>query len=169
MQILAEVLQLATEMERLGCEAYLKAAERIHSPVIKSILFELANDEDEHEAMVGRYYHALCEHQGWPAPEGEDRHIDLPDRVRKMLDLAAENIRDDSSYADIYNTAAGLERESRDFYLAQAEATDDRRVAEFFKFLARVEDAHLMALTLLLESETVASLGSGSIMHAARE
>lgn len=153
MQKLAEAFRTAIEMERCGRKAYLEAADCIKEPVIKSIVLELANDEDEHERMINRYYHALQKNQGWPTPDGEDQITDLPERIKEMLRNAVTEICEKSLYADIYRLACGLERESRDFYLTQAEAADDRRLMEFFKFLARVEEAHLFALELLRDRD----------------
>jgi rubrerythrin len=150
MDKLAEALQTAMNMERRGREAYIEAADRIKQPVVASILVDLANDESEHELMISRYYAALQRHQGWPAPDREDRPMDLPERVKNALDMTVEDTGSVSAYIDVYEHAAVLERASRDFYIAQADDADDRRLVEFFGFLARVEQTHLSAMERLI-------------------
>lgn len=149
MERLAQALRTAIEMERRGCRDYLEAAERVRVPLIRSILIELAHDENEHEVMITRYYEALQKHQGWPAPEGEDHPMDLPERVKGMVDSIALQIGDATAYAAVYGQAMEMERLSRDFYHEQAEAADEPRLVEFFRFLERVEAAHLKSLELM--------------------
>jgi rubrerythrin len=148
---LVEALQAAIQMERRGRETYLDAADNIKEVVAKTVLLELANDEEEHELMITSYYHALQNHQGWPAPQAEDRPLDLPDRVREMLEKTAAELTHSDTYLEIYETALDLERQSRDFYLARSNVADDRRLIEFFRFLARVEETHAKALEILVD------------------
>ena len=150
MDKLVETLQAAIQMERQGRETYLDAADRVKEVVAKTVLLELANDEEEHELMITSYYHALQSHQGWPALKIEDRPLDLPDRVKAMLKETASELTHSDTYLDVYGTALNLELQARDFYLSQSNTADDRRLIEFFRFLARVEDTHAKALEILV-------------------
>lgn len=150
MEKLVEAFRTAIEIERRGQVMYLNAADRIREIVANTVLLELANDETEHELMINSYYHALQTHQGWPAITNEDRPLDLPDRVKEMLEKTTSELKLSDTYLEIYDTALDYEMESRDFYLSQSNVADDRRLIEFFKFLARVESTHAKALDMLV-------------------
>lgn len=152
MEKLITTLHNAIRMERQGRDIYLDAMDRVKSPVAQAVLLELASDEEEHERLITSYYEALQRHQGWPDPQGEDRELDLPDRATEMLEKTAEGFSESSTCAEIYEAALELETQSRDFYLSQSEIADDRRLVEFFRFLARVEAAHAKALRVLLDA-----------------
>jgi len=147
---LVEALQAAIQMERRGRDTYLDAADNIKDVVAKTVLLELANDEEEHELMITSYYHALQSHQGWPALKIEDRPLDLPDRVKEMLKKTAAELTHSDTYLEIYETALDLERQARDFYLSRSDVADDPRLVEFFRFLALVEATHAKALEILV-------------------
>lgn len=150
MERLLEALQNAIEMERRGRDIYLDAAERSHDIVTKNVLAELARDEDEHELLITSYYTALQNHQGWPEPTDEARQLDLPARVQEMLEKTKSRLDGAHLYMDVYETALEMEMQSRDFYASQSNVADDRRLIEFFRFLARVESIHAKALELLV-------------------
>lgn len=151
MEKLAEALQTAIQMEREGRDTYLSAADQVTDVSAKTVLLELAQDEEEHERLITSYYHALQSHQGWPAPEAEDRPLDLPERVKQMLQEAATRLEHSHTNPEIYDSALESELQARDFYLSQSNTADDRRLIEFFRFLARVEATHAKALELLAE------------------
>lgn len=151
MEKLVEALQAAIQMERRGRDTYLDAADNIKEVVAKTVLLELARDEEEHELMITSYYHALQSHQGWPALKVEDRPLDLPDRVKEMLEKTAAELTHSDTYLEIYETALDLERLARDFYISRSDEADDRRLIEFFRFLASVEATHAKALEILVD------------------
>jgi len=154
MERLARIFKEAIEMELEGRQVYLDAAERTSDLVLKTVLEELARDELSHSEMITRFYEALEKHQGWPEPDDRsERHTDLPKRLHAIIDETAGALKGRNGYHDIYRIASDMERRSRDFYLEQENAAEDRRVVELFGFLARVEDAHMKALTLLAQEE----------------
>ncbi len=152
MEALSEALGFALRMEEKGRDYYLRAAEQAQDVVVRSVLVSLADDESSHAEAVGRFYTALEKHQGWPAWTPEQGTGKLPEHLQTILDETAGRAGRDRTYVGVYETARELELRSRDYYQAQADEVDDRSLVEFFRFLARVEQAHLDALTLMLDA-----------------
>ena len=149
---LVESLQTALELERRGRAFYLDASDRVQDKIVKGVLVDLANDEEAHEQAIGRFYQALEKHQAWPSFEGGEGAGHAPERVQEIVESSVGNIGSDATFVGVYETACELEVKSRDFYREQADAADERRLEEFFRFLARVEDAHLKALGTMVEA-----------------
>jgi len=152
MQTVAETLQAALELERRGRQLYLEVADRVVDPVIKAVLVALANDEQAHENVISRYYHALEKHQAWPAVDSGLKPGTSIKRIKQILEGTAGKIGTDATFLSVYESARDLELRSRDFYRSQANAADDRQVVELFRFLASLEQAHLEALELVVEA-----------------
>ena len=125
---LLESLQTALEMERRGRSFYLDAADRAQDKIVKSVLVDLANDEEAHEQAISRFYQALEKHQAWPSSEGETSPAHVPERVKTIVETTAGSIGPDATFLGVYETACGLEVKSRDFYLCllyTSDAADD--------------------------------------------
>lgn len=155
MQNLLEVLQVAVQFERRGRQAYLDAARRTENPVIQAVLKALADDEEAHERMIRRYYQALERQEGWPDP---DTHMPVPQPARQRVEeiisqtVGAAGIGSDPAFLEVYEAAREMELQSRDYYRAQADATEDAQLVKFFRFLAGMEQTHLEMLGMLVEA-----------------
>lgn len=148
MATLLESLHTALEMERQGHRFYIEAATVAEGPVAKSVLMALADDEEAHESIISRYYEVMEKHQDWPAIDGSE--AGLSDTVREIVDVTIGSINADTAPVDVYQAAREMEVQSLDFYRRQRDSAQDRRVSEFFGFLACVEEAHVEALDAVL-------------------
>ena len=152
METLIETLQTALEMERRARELYLDVADRVRDVVVKSVLVALADDEQAHETAIEHYYQALEKHKSWPTSDTRYRSLEPSEAVRKIVDGTAGSIEPDVEFAGVYEKAYELEVQACDLYRSQADAAQDRNVREFFGFLARLEQAHVNALQVMVES-----------------
>lgn len=152
MSTIAESLHTAVEMERLGRQFYIEAADRVRDGVLQSIMVALARDEEAHERIIRRYYEALKRQKGWPgAGEGVADLRSSNDEVKQIVETTIGGIGADATFLSIYEKARDLEVRSRDFYSARAGEAATRDEREFFEFLAGVEAIHLNTLELVLE------------------
>lgn len=153
MNDVAQVLMTALEMERLGREYYLKAADKVNDTVIESVLISLADDEKAHESVLSRYYEALEDSKGWPEINA-NLHIpaDAEKRLCDIIEQTAGAIGPDDTFLSVYETARDLEQKSIEFYRSEADKSSDKKAIELYKFLLNVEDIHIKMLDLLLKS-----------------
>jgi len=149
---LAESLKTALDFERQGYQFYVDAASRVEDPVVKTVLMSLADDERDHENIISRYYDALVKHSDWPAPQSDTLFRSTPEQVEAMVRQTVGSIGADASFVGVYETARDLEMGSVKFYSAQAESAEDERVVQFFRFLTRIETAHMQALQTVLDA-----------------
>lgn len=152
METLIKTLQTALEMERRARELYLDAADRVRDVVVRSVLVALADDEQAHGRAIEHYYQVLERTKSWPSSDTKYRDIEPPEAVKRLVDGTAGSIEPDVEFAGVYEKAYELEVLSRDFYRSQADAAQDINVREFFGFLARLEQAHVDALQVIVES-----------------
>ena len=153
MNNLGEALLTALKMERKGHEEYLNAADRCEDDTLAAILLSLANDEEEHERVIGSFYHAMIESKGWPVVDTSLLPIpEAVERIDLIMNETAAKISPDETFIGIYEVAHGLEVRSREFYLKEMEKASNREVVEMFRFLARIEGIHMDMLNLLLQA-----------------
>jgi rubrerythrin len=146
-----EVLHVALDFEKNGMEFYREAAGRVQDKVVKSVLLSLADDEEAHQNIIRRYYHAI-EAKRW-IPEAADEELppskSAAERIRALVSEVISPVGPDATYASIYETAVQFETKSYDYYMSQQ--SDNPRVNAFFKYLAGVERIHREMLQLMLE------------------
>ncbi|WP_319586236.1 ferritin family protein [uncultured Desulfobulbus sp.] len=153
MNNLNEALLTALKMEKKGYEEYIKAADRCEDDTLAAILLSLANDEEEHERVIGSFYHAMVESKGWPVVDTSLLPIpEAAERIELIMNETAAKITDGTTFIGIYEVAHDLETRSREFYLNEMGKATDREVIEMFRFLARIEGIHMDMLNLLLQA-----------------
>lgn len=150
MEQLVESLQTALEMERQGRRFYQDAADRAQDEIAATILIALADDEAAHEEIILRFYNALVKTADWPSPESVEGEPGA--RVNGIVESAVGAVKPDATFISVYETARELEIKSRDFYQELSGRAEDRRLAQFLAFLARVEQAHLYAIETVLHA-----------------
>ncbi len=149
----SELFSVALDFEREGRRVYLEAARRATDPVVQAVLSSLAQDEHVHETLIRQYYQALERSEGWPQPNGEVfASIPARRRIQAIIEETAGAIGPDETFLGVYERARDLEQKSRDFYRAQADATQDRQLVKFFRFLAGTEQTHLEMLGMLVDA-----------------
>ncbi|MHB1456968.1 MAG: ferritin family protein [Armatimonadota bacterium] len=153
MHNLSEALLTALKMERRGHEEYLNAADRCEDDTLAAILLSLANDEEEHERVIGSFYHAMIESKGWPAVDSSLLPVpEAVERIDLIMRETAAKIAPNATFIGIYEAAKELEVRTREYYLKEMEKASDREVIEMFRFLARIEGIHMDMLNLLLQA-----------------
>ncbi|MHB1001690.1 MAG: ferritin family protein [Armatimonadota bacterium] len=161
MENVGQVLLTALDMEQQGYKYYSEAVDRVSDPIVKTILTSLANDELEHSSIINRFYDALSGGMNWPdvdasTPVSDDASKQISNIFEQTIDL----IEADASYISVYEAAREMELKSIEYYQSGEIEATEKRVAEFFKFLVNVEQAHLKALDTLLQF-TRASIKKG--------
>ncbi len=151
MKTTLEVLHVALEFEKNGMEFYREAAGRVSDRVVKSVLLSLADDEEAHQNIIRRYYHAI--EVGHPAPSRAEVEQAPPasaaERVQAIVSAVISPLGPDATYEEIYKTAVQFETKAYEYYTTQN--SDNPRVNAFFKYLAGVEKIHREMLELMLE------------------
>ena len=146
-----EVLQVAIELENKGMEFYREAAGRVQDKVVKAVLLSLADDEQAHQSIIRRYYHAIEAGHSVPPASGDilPPSKSASERIEAMLTEVLSPIGQDATYKSIYQAAVQFETMSYEFYDSQK--SDNPRVSAFFKYLAGVEKIHREMLQLMVE------------------
>lgn len=151
MSDLIRFLQEALDTERQVGEFYRRSAESVQSPHLKAVLLALADDEEEHERIIGLYYDALVKSQGWPKELDQDAQTQIAPLAIALQD-AISNIASHASYLSLYQQAYELEIRGRDIYIERAKNAEDEHGKRFFSFLASLESAHVLAFDTLIQS-----------------
>ena len=147
-----EALRTAIEIEHRGHAFYLDAAAQVHNPVAESVMVALAHDEEEHEASINQFYHALEHGAHWPPPDINLTVVPAAVRINAIFAAFDRKIGADESFIGVYEAAKSFEIQTRDFYHDQLESATDTRVKAFFNFMKNMENAHVEMLDILLES-----------------
>jgi len=155
-QDIVRILESAVETERRARKIYLDAAEKASDPITASVFEALADDELEHERIIVEFWKAVERGAEWSEDE-VDASLTKPaeGRIKDILSRCEASASDDANLLDVYETAANLERETRDFYREQADAAEDIRAKRFFTFLTIFEDIHLSMLDYLIDRSSV--------------
>lgn len=147
----AEIFEIAEQIERNGAAFYRAAAEKFSDPEIKDFLSEMASDEDEHEKTFIAMKKALV---GKPALDGKD-----PDDTALMYirSLAGKYVfektevpeflkKDDPALDEVLDYAMAAEKNSMIFYLALKAITDGCEDKQVIQRLIDEEQKHLEKL-----------------------
>ena len=134
-----DIFQFAIEFEQENQEFYRDCAENAENEKLQEVFLELAEEEEKHERIVRDLARDRSE---------EEVESDIVTDAREAFqEIAADFERDPSGaltadQVDVYLEARELERKSNSFYSEKSAETDDKRVAEAFKKLAREEKKH---------------------------
>jgi len=144
-----EVLKVALDFEQKGMEFYREAAGRVKGKVMASVLFSLAEDEEAHQMLIRRFYHAIEGGQTAPT-DGIDMTPPkaAAERIEDIMRDTVSTIGADATYQSIYETAVELEIKSYEYYTSQASYSP--KTAKFFTFLAEIEAIHRQMLEMML-------------------
>jgi rubrerythrin len=135
-----EALGIAIRAETDAAEIYSELAARTGNPLLKQRIVLLAKEESQHRRILEEQYKAQFPEVALALP---------PSQLPKVVATRSE--REQLSWKDFLRLAMEEERRSREFYLAQAEQTEDPTGKRMFNFLADWEFSHQMALSAQYE------------------
>jgi len=150
---IAKVLARAFKVEQAGREFYSQVGEWVMDPLARSTFASLAHDEEAHAKLLARYHKLWGDKLGWPEELVEPDELDP--ETQEILKQSIGTLAIDASFQQVYEKARALEVGNRDYYKAQAEKAEDTTLSMVFKFLASVEQTHVEALDLLVETAKI--------------
>ncbi|UCE45255.1 MAG: ferritin family protein [Methanobacteriota archaeon] len=138
MPTVRDVLAMAIEFERFGKEYYMRFHDLVSDPKAKALMKGLANDEEEHAAILTNELEA---HGG-----AYDRTEVLDEGLEKIFPhgILKDSIKTKDAISAI---KLGIETEQRsiDFYSSHAKEADEE-LREVFSKLEKMERTHLELL-----------------------
>ncbi len=146
-----EIFEMAKQIERNGAVFYRKAAAKF--PKARSMLLELADQEDEHLATFKKMQKALSPGEKEPTvydPENEGLLYIQAMADTKVFDVKkdpVELLRDAGSLKDVLKIAIGLERNSVLFYLGIKAMVPSKSGAGKIDSIIKEEMRHIIALS----------------------
>ena len=133
-----EAVALAVRSEIESTDLYENLAQRVKNPEVKTVLTDLAADEERHRIGLMSLYTRMLGDQEPALPSGDGR--------QKTLDLP-----ENPDYADVITAARDKEVDSENFYKNAAENVTEYRTRMFFLDVAESERKHAATLQKLLD------------------
>ena len=133
-----EAVALAVRSEIESTDIYETLAARVKNPEVRTILTDLAADEEKHRQGLMNLYQRMLGDQEAAIPESDGRE--------KKLDLAG-----DAAYEDVLRAARDKEFDSERFYKQAADRVREYRTRMFFLDVAESERKHAATLQKLLD------------------
>jgi len=143
-QISTNIFDFAVKMERDGEKLYRSLAAKSADTGIRGILNGLAEDEVRHAQVIRQLQKNINPKLAETAVLRNARNVFADMAVKKDFQAAG------SDELALYRKALDLEKKSRDFYQAQADATEKGAQAVFIQ-LAGEESQHMFLLENLIE------------------
>lgn len=141
-----EAIVKAFEFERNGASFYLQTAASTRNRLARRLLNSLAKDEVQHVMDIDEIYLELAEGN---IPEKMDRESrdTIEGTVQRFFKRIDKNkLRNDLGDIEALKIAMDMEKKGYKMYREAMSATEDPRLAEFFKRLSEEEQEHLTAL-----------------------
>lgn len=139
------IFELAMEKEKLSENQYRALSAKATNKGLKNICSMLAEEEKNH--------HRIIERMSRNAPS-EVKESSIPDDaidIFKKMRRSTENLDLDTSQLQLYQKARDVEKESKSFYLEQAEQSKNEQHKEIFRKLAAEEHKHYVLLQNICE------------------
>jgi len=133
-----DIFSFAIEKERHAEQYYRDLAKKAGHEGLKNILTMLADEEAAHLRAVEQ-----MQRQSTPAVT-ESPALDSAREMFSKMRTSAETFKFDISEADLYRKAAEIEQQSKAYYLAKADETEDASQKAIFMGLAEEENKHLV-------------------------
>lgn len=158
-------LELAIENERREMEFYLNEANRSLNPMAKYLFETLASDEQDHIDLLRKLYNGLVEENTWP----EEVSAQVADN--NVLAALKNNVNRQSSIhdhvdsdVDALRKSVDFEQSAVEFYANIADECEDEMEEKFFRYLAKIEEKHMLAV-----KDTLLFLEDPDAWHAAHD
>ncbi|MFP4026390.1 MAG: ferritin-like domain-containing protein [Candidatus Brocadiia bacterium] len=127
-----QILKAAIKKEVEAHDLYADMAERTDNPGARSLLEDLAEEEDGHRQLL----------EGLSAEE-IDKFTPPEKRDLKLTEhLKSKPLKENSSLQDVLVHAMEREKRAREFYETMAQSTDGKTWSTLFGKLAKMENTH---------------------------
>jgi rubrerythrin len=133
-----EVLGIAVKKEIDAGAFYREFAARINNPLVHRKIQNLAEQEDEHAAVLRKEYQRMTGGEEPAVPDG------FQTGIKKDLD-------DDMTPEQLLEMAMEIEKKAAEYYREAAKRSEDPRGRDVLEYLARFEDDHFRLLETELE------------------
>jgi rubrerythrin len=142
-----DIFEMAEQMERNGAKFYITAAESVSDDNAKSLLFEFADMEKEHEKIFSEMRKALSSSEKESTvfdPDGEAVHY-----LKALADTRVffDKTIDVSSLENILKDAIQAEKESIVFYLGMKEVVPEVLGKSRLDHIIKEEMGHIRMLS----------------------
>ena len=143
-----ELLELALSMELDLKDFYKKQAELHNGNSLKTVFTLLAEEEDEHAAILRSYASQIV------IPLTDSNILSDVRTIFKQLANFSSEIKDIPSQLDVYRMALEKEEESKSFYQDLCDKAAEERSKRVFGYLTEQEDKHCIILEELVKRVT---------------
>jgi rubrerythrin len=148
---LAKILKTAIEVEENGLATFTRFADQTQDENGKRMFKRLAQDEQEHKAILMKQLKELSEGGSWtsihiPASAVEQLLPSVRDKQKRTKGESG------LGEMDALNTALDLERKAAQFFRDRAEEVSNPDARNLFLRLAEWEDAHFELIQAELDS-----------------
>ena len=140
-------IEVAIANEKREMEFYLNEAERSLNPMARYLFETLASDEQDHIDLLRKLHSSLVDEEKWP----EDVAAKIADN--NILSAMQHAVQRQSSREDhVDNDVDALrksvlfEASAVEFYLSIAEECENPMEEKFFRYLAEIEEKHMLAI-----------------------
>ncbi|MDD4859736.1 MAG: ferritin family protein [Dehalococcoidales bacterium] len=140
------VLKTAIKMEIDGKEFYQKASKKSSSELGKTLLAQLAGEEDIHRKKFEKIFDAIAGQQDWPKT---DYQPDGGKALRTVFAKATEKLATSKAAQtelDAVQTAVKMEARTYDYYSIQSKNAASAPEKEFYDALIAQEHEHQLVL-----------------------
>ena len=134
------IFEFAMEKEKLSENQYRMLSAKATNKGLKNICNMLAEEEKNHYGIVERM------NRNAPSEVKESSIPDAAIDIFKKMRQSTENFDLDISQLQLYQKARDVEKESKSFYLEQAEQSKNAQQKEIFSKLAAEEHKHYILL-----------------------
>jgi len=138
-----DIFEFAMQMELDGAKLYRQLADASRDSGMKSILEQLARDEDKHYGMLKRMSESGEMEMSETTVLSDAMNIFAKVTVADM-DLGGEQV-------DVYRRAAEIEKRSEDFYLEKADEVEQEGQKQLLLRIADEEKRHRHLLEGMVE------------------
>ncbi|MCX6640681.1 MAG: ferritin family protein [bacterium] len=146
-----EALAVALKTEEDGYQYYKDSSERTQHPVAKKFFATLAQDENEHIALIKEFYEFLKKDPTGGSVKLPDAPGDLKKRLHTIFGDAhkkiAKNVPPDTSILQVYKHAMDLETKAANFYKERLAITIFPAARKFYDWLFHFESYHYRMLS----------------------
>jgi rubrerythrin len=151
---LGEIFKIAEQIERNGADFYRKAALKFEdNPEVKSLLVELAAQEDNHEKIFSNILHKVLKNDGInPEDELTRQYLDaIAGQFVFNKSKAKNELTDKMSHQDIFAIAIQKEKDSIVFYVGLKNVLNSESDKRSIDLIIEEEQKHFVDLNKYAE------------------
>ena len=139
---IARCIETALYLERKSYDYYHEKYRKLKEHLFRNLLLFLANQEKDHIKQIDKFKKLLMKKY-----EFKNKERKIPNFFKHI-----KRINHRSHEIEILHAAMELEKNIREFYIKQEEKINEKRIKNFFRRMAKFEDAHYKLLDGLYES-----------------